>query len=268
MKNIILQYKKKYDAGEPISVITCYDYTFATLFNRTEVDCILVGDSLGMVIQGNQSTLPVTLDEIIYHTKAVCKGAPDKTIVADLPFLSYQTSIEEGIRSAGRVLKETNASCVKLEGDSEFIIELTKRMTESGIPVFAHLGLTPQSVHTLGGHRVQGKTEAARSKMVRKARELAEAGAFALLLEMVPESLGKEITESIRIPTIGIGAGKYTSGQVLVMQDLLGLNEDFHPKFLKKFGNLAGPVKDAVNLYHREVSKREYPSEAHVFLDT
>ncbi len=265
MKNITLQFRKKYEAKEPISVLTCYDYTFAKLFNETDVDCLLVGDSLGMVIQGNDSTLPVTLDEIIYHTKAVCKGAPSKTIIADLPFLSYQTSVEEGIRSAGRILKETNASCIKLEGDSDLVLEQTKRMTEAGIPVFAHLGLTPQSVHTLGGHRVQGKTESSQTKMIQKARELAEAGAFALLLEMIPEGLGKKITESISIPTIGIGAGRYTSGQVLVMQDVLGLNPDFTPKFLKKYGNLAEAVKTAANLYHKEVSKREFPSESNVF---
>ncbi|MDF3819800.1 3-methyl-2-oxobutanoate hydroxymethyltransferase [Leptospira sp. 96542] len=265
MKNIILQYRKKYENKEPISVITCYDYSFAKLFENTDVDCLLVGDSLGMVIQGMDSTLPVTLDEIIYHTKAVCKGAPSKTIIADLPFLSYQTSIEEGIRSAGRVLKETGASCIKLEGDSDFIVELTKRMTESGIPVFAHLGLTPQSVHTLGGHRVQGKTPQTQEKMIRKSKELEEAGAFALLLEMIPESLGKEITSSVGIPTIGIGAGRYTSGQVLVMQDALGMNEDFNPKFLKKFANLSGIVKTAVNEYHKEVSEGKYPSDTNVF---
>lgn len=265
MKNITLQFRKKYEAKEPISVITCYDYSFAKLFDQTDIDCLLVGDSLGMVIQGQNSTLPVTLDDIIYHTKAVCKGAPSKTVIADLPFLSYQTSVEEGIRSAGRILKETDASCIKLEGDSDLIIEQTRRMSESGIPVFAHLGLTPQSVHTLGGHRVQGKTEEAQNRMVTKAKELAEAGAFALLLEMIPEELGKKITESIQIPTIGIGAGRFTSGQVLVMQDVLGMNPDFQPKFLKKYANLSSVVIDAVNGYHKEVSKAEFPSETNVF---
>ncbi|TGN20894.1 3-methyl-2-oxobutanoate hydroxymethyltransferase [Leptospira idonii] len=265
MKNIILEFRKKYEAKEPISVITCYDYTFARLFAKTDVHSILVGDSMGNVIQGHGSTIPVTLEDIIYHTKAVCKGAPEKTVIADMPFLSYQTSIEEGIRSAGKIMKETTADCVKLEGDSNLVIELTHRLTEMGVPVFAHLGLTPQSVHTLGGHRVQGKTEESRKRMIEKSKELADAGAFGIVLELIPESLGKEITEAISIPTIGIGAGRYTSGQVLVMQDLLGLNEEFNPKFLKKFANLAKDVNIAVQQYHEEVTKRTYPGESNVF---
>ncbi|MCZ8157552.1 MAG: 3-methyl-2-oxobutanoate hydroxymethyltransferase [Leptospira sp.] len=265
MKNIILQFKKKQESKTPISVITCYDYTFARLFSQTEVDAILVGDSLGNVIQGHNSTIPVTVDDIIYHTKAVCKGAPEKYVIADMPFLSYQVSVEEGIRSAGKIMKETTADCVKLEGDSDLVIELTRRLTEMGIPVFAHLGLTPQSVHTLGGHRVQGKTEADRSRMIQKSKEISDAGAFAVVLEMIPEALGREITESISISTIGIGAGRFTTGQVLVMQDLLGLNESFNPKFLKKYVDLSSVVRNAVDSYHKEVIGLKFPGEGNVF---
>jgi 3-methyl-2-oxobutanoate hydroxymethyltransferase len=265
MKNIILEFNKKFETKSPISVITCYDYSFARLFAQTEVTAILVGDSLGNVIQGHNSTIPVTLDEIIYHTKAVCKGAPEKYIIADMPFLSYQVSVEEGIRSAGKIMKETTADCVKLEGDSDLVIELTRRLTEMGVPVFSHLGLTPQSVHTLGGHRVQGKTEASRKRMIQKSNELEAAGAFSIVLEMIPEGLGREVTESLSIPTIGIGAGRYTSGQVLVMQDLLGMNESFNPKFLKKFADLSTTVREAVNHYHSEVEKGIFPGEGNVF---
>ncbi|TGL56362.1 3-methyl-2-oxobutanoate hydroxymethyltransferase [Leptospira ognonensis] len=265
MKNIILEFKKKYEEKTPISVITCYDYTFARLFAQTEIDAILVGDSMGNVIQGHGSTIPVTLDDIIYHTKAVCKGAPEKLVIADMPFLSYQVSVEEGIRAAGRIMKETTADCVKLEGDSELVLTLTRRLTEMGVPVFAHLGLTPQSVHTLGGHRVQGKTPETRNRMIQKSKELSEAGAFAIVLEMIPESLGKDITDAITIPTIGIGAGRYSSGQVLVMQDLLGLNESFNPKFLKKYVDLSASVRQAVSEYHMEVVARSFPGEGNVF---
>ncbi|TGN06518.1 3-methyl-2-oxobutanoate hydroxymethyltransferase [Leptospira ilyithenensis] len=267
MKNIILEFKKKRETGIPISVITCYDYSFARVFAQTEIDSILVGDSMGMVIQGHGSTMPVTLEDIIYHTKAVCKGAQNKPIIADMPFLSYQTSVEDGIRAAGTIMKETTADCVKLEGDSDLVIELTHRLNEMGVPVMSHLGLTPQSFNTLGGYKVQGKTPESRARMIQKSKELVDAGAFSVLLEMIPESLGKEITESISVPTIGIGAGRHTSGQVLVMQDLLGMNDEFHPKFLKKYANLAGEVKKAVGLYHDDVVKRAFPEEENAFGD-
>ncbi|WP_411824031.1 3-methyl-2-oxobutanoate hydroxymethyltransferase [Leptospira sp. 'Mane'] len=267
MKNITLEFKKKKETNTPISVITCYDYSFAKLFAQTEVDSILVGDSMGMVIQGHGSTIPVTLEDIIYHTKAVCKGAPNKTIIADMPFLSYQTSVEDGIRAAGTIMKETTADCVKLEGDSKLVVELTHRLNEMGVPVFVHLGLTPQSVNTLGGYKVQGKTAESRARMIQKSKELTDAGAFAILLEMIPESLGKEITEAVPIPTIGIGAGRYTSGQVLVMQDLLGMNDEFHPKFLKKYANFADDIKKAVGDYHDDVVRRAFPGEENGFKD-
>jgi 3-methyl-2-oxobutanoate hydroxymethyltransferase len=265
MKNIILEFRKKYESKTPISVITCYDYSFARLFAQTDIDAILIGDSLGNVIQGHKSTIPVTLDDIIYHTQAVCKGAPEKLIIADMPFLSYQISVEEGIRAAGKIMKETTADCVKLEGDSELVLDLTRRLTEMGVPVFSHLGLTPQSVHTLGGHRVQGKTPESSKRMIQKSKELAEAGAFAIVLEMIPETLGKEITDTATIPTIGIGAGRFTSGQVLVMQDLLGMNESFNPKFLKKYIDLSTVVRQAVNEYHAEVVNKKFPGEGNVF---
>ncbi|BDA77289.1 3-methyl-2-oxobutanoate hydroxymethyltransferase [Leptospira kobayashii] len=267
MKNIILEFKKKKETNTPISVITCYDYSFAKLFAQTEVDSILVGDSMGNVIQGHGSTMPVTLDDIIYHTNAVCRGASNKTIIADMPFLSYQTSVSDGIRAAGTIMKETKADCVKLEGDSDLVIELTQRLNEIGVPVMSHLGLTPQSFNTLGGYKVQGKTPESRARMIQKSKELVDAGAFAVLFEMIPESLGKEITESISVPTIGIGAGRYTSGQVLVMQDLLGMNDEFHPKFLKKYANFADDIKKAVGDYHDDVVKHLFPGEENGFKD-
>lgn len=265
MKNIILEFKKKREAGTPISVLTCYDYSFAKILANTGVDCLLVGDSLGMVVQGNDTTLPVTLDEMIYHTKAVKRGAPGKLILADLPFLTYQVSVEEGIRSAGRMMKESGADAIKIEGDSAVIVELTKRLTEIGIPVMSHLGLTPQSLHTLGGYRVQGKTAESRDRMLFKAKELAEAGAFSVLLEMVPEDLGKEITESLLVPTIGIGAGRYMSGQVLVLYDMLGMNEEFSPKFLKKYAHASSIIRTAVESYHKDVVQKQFPGEGNVF---
>ncbi len=265
MKNIILEFTKKREAGLPISLLTCYDYSFAKILSATSVDCLLVGDSLGMVVQGHETTLPVTLDEMIYHTKAVKRGAPGKFILADLPFLSYQVSLEEGILSAGRMMKESGADAVKIEGDSDLIVELTRRLTQIGIPVMSHLGLTPQSLHTLGGYRVQGKTPESRDRMVFKAKELAEAGAFSVLLEMVPEDLGKEITESLAVPTIGIGAGRHVSGQVLVLYDMLGMNEEFSPKFLKKYSYASSIIRSAVESYHKEVVEKQFPGEGNVF---
>ncbi|NCN09408.1 MAG: 3-methyl-2-oxobutanoate hydroxymethyltransferase [Leptospira sp.] len=264
MKNIISFFREKKNK-EPISMVTCYDASFASVISRTDVDCLLVGDSLGMVVQGHSSTLPVTMDEIIYHTKAVKRGAPGKYLIADLPFLSYQTSLIDGIQSAGRLLKETNADAVKLEGADKESITLVKRLVEIGIPVMGHLGLTPQSYQTLGGYKVQGKDPESAEKMLKDSLALQDAGAFGIVLEMIPETLGQEISQNISIPTIGIGAGRYTDGQVLVIYDLLGINPDFTPKFLKKYADLGNLILTSLNSYHKEVVDKNFPGENNVF---
>jgi 3-methyl-2-oxobutanoate hydroxymethyltransferase len=248
----------------PISVMTCYDATFAKLVAASNIDTILVGDSCGMVIAGYESTIPVTMDEIIYHTQAVRRGAPSRFIISDLPFLSYQASERDALMNAGRLLKETGAQAVKLEG-GEMFADIVRAFARSSIPVMGHLGLTPQSIHMLGGYRVQGRDEIDAARMKRDAKALEDAGCFSIVLEMVPEKLAKEISESLSIPTISIGAGRYCDGQVLVLYDLLGLNDEFNPKFLKKFMDGAGLVRQALNTFDEEVKKGLYPEEKNVF---
>ncbi len=248
----------------PISMITCYDYPFARIIEQTQIDTILVGDSVGMAVAGYSSTLPVTVEQIIYHTEIVRRGAPSKFLIADMPFMSYHVSTEDTLRNAGEIMKKTGANAVKLEGGREFrgIIEALIR---ASIPVCGHLGLTPQSVHKLGGYSVQGRDDEKRKIIFEDARILEQAGAFALVLEMVPESLAQEISENISIPTIGIGAGRYTDGQVLVLHDMLGMNNEFNPKFLKKYANLFDISKEAVDNYHKEVVNRAFPEEKNAF---
>lgn len=248
----------------PISMVTCYDYGFARLVEQTDIDVILIGDSLGNAIAGYESTIPVTVDQMIYHTGIVKRGAPSKFIVCDLPFMSYHVSVEDSLRNSGRIMKETGCNAVKLEGGEDFV-PVVKALVKASIPVMGHLGLTPQSVHKLGGYTVQGRDEDKRKIMIRDAKMLEEAGAFSLVLEMVPEELAKEITESISIPTIGIGGGRYCDGQVLVINDLLGMNETFTPKFLKKYADLSSIVRDAMNEYNREVKSGSFPAENNVF---
>lgn len=248
----------------PVSMVTCYDYAFASILEKSNIDSILVGDSLGNVIAGFDSTIPVTIDQMIYHAGIVRKGAPSKFIVADLPFMSYHVSVEDSLRNAGRVMKESGCNAVKLEGGEDFAL-VVQALVRASIPVVAHLGLTPQSVHKLGGYSVQGREEDQRKTMIRDAKILEDAGAFALVLEMVPEDLAKEISEKISIPTIGIGAGRYCDGQVLVINDLLGMNGDFNPKFLKKYANLSQDIENSVNQYDEEVKKHLFPEEKHVF---
>ena len=262
-KNINDFAKSKKDKS-PISMVTCYDYGFARLVEQTDVDVILIGDSLGNAIAGYESTIPVTVDQMIYHTGIVKRGAPSKFIVCDLPFMSYHISVEDSLRNAGRIMKETGCNAVKLEGGEDFV-PVVKAMVKASIPVMGHLGLTPQSVHKLGGYTVQGRDEDKRKIMIRDAKLLEEAGAFSLVLEMVPEELAKEITESISIPTIGIGGGRYCDGQVLVINDLLGMNETFTPKFLKKFADLSSVIRGALNDYNREVKSGAFPAENNVF---
>lgn len=260
----IHDFAKKKATGEKISVVTCYDNAFARLVARTSVDAILVGDSLGNVVQGNANTLAVTVDDMVYHARAVRRGAPQAFIVVDLPFMSYQTGVEDALRSAGRIIKETGADAVKLEG-GESVISQVRALAACGIPVMGHLGLTPQSLLALGGYKVQGKTDEAAHRMVIEAKALEQAGAFALVLEMVPADLAKEISSVLRIPTIGIGAGADADGQVLVLTDLLGLDPDFTPRFVRKYAQLSGMVLTALEEYAADVRERKFPADKESF---
>ncbi|EPG74355.1 3-methyl-2-oxobutanoate hydroxymethyltransferase [Leptospira fainei serovar Hurstbridge str. BUT 6] len=255
--------KGKKPLERKISVLTCYDYIFARILGEADVDCILVGDTLGVVVQGNRTTLSVTLDEMIYHAKMVRRGAPNSFIVVDLPFLSYQVSLEEGIRSAGRIMKETDCDAVKFEGGSPEILELIYKLEKIGIPVMGHIGLTPQSVNAFGGHKIQGKAEEDKTRLINEAKGISAAGAFSIVLELIPSALASAISSSVPIPTIGIGAGASTDGQVLVLYDFLGLNKDFHPKFLKTYMNGYEDVSEAVRNYVKEVSNGIFPGPEH-----
>jgi 3-methyl-2-oxobutanoate hydroxymethyltransferase len=243
-------------------VVTAYDVLFAKIVDSAGVDIVLVGDSLGNVVAGFDTTLPVTIEHMIYHGQAVRRGVKRALLVVDLPFMSYQASEETALLNAGRVLQQTEADAVKLEGGSEEIVRTVRRLTTIGIPVVAHLGFTPQSVRTLG-MRVQGRERTDADKMVDEARALEDAGAFAIVLELIPSALAKRISEALTIPTIGIGAGPDCDGQVLVLPDLLGLNEGFAPKFLKKYANIAGDVRSAVEKYGDEVRAGQYPDAEH-----
>ncbi len=254
--------RKKGRDGEKIVMVTCYDATFARLVEKAEVDAILIGDSLGMVIQGHDHTIPVTLEDIIYHSRAVARGCSRPHLVGDLPFGSYQVNVDDALRSATRLLKEGGVQAVKLEG-GERCAEAVFRMTAAGIPVMGHLGLTPQSVHEFGGWRLQGRSQSAAEKLLSDARALQDAGCYALVLEGIPAPLAAQVTEALYIPTIGIGAGPHCSGQVLVLYDLLGLDDRFNPKFLKKYDDLNARVVDAVSAYAHEVREIQFPDAAH-----
>ncbi|HEY5282692.1 MAG TPA: 3-methyl-2-oxobutanoate hydroxymethyltransferase [Polyangia bacterium] len=246
--------------GEKIAVVTAYDVMFARLADRAGVDIVLVGDSLGMVVQGLPNTLPVTLDEMIYHSRMVARGAARAQIVADMPFLSYQTSVEDGVRSAGRLLKEGAAEAVKLEGGEE-VSELVARLVSVGIPVMGHVGMTPQSVHKFGGFKIQGRSDEQSQSILVGARALADAGAYAIVVENVPAGLAAAITQAISIPTIGIGAGPSCDGQVLVMHDLLGLNPDWSPRFARRYAELGKATLDAFASYIADVRAGTFPSD-------
>ncbi len=250
-------------AGRKLVMLTCYDALFARLV-APHVDILLVGDSVHQVLGGNDTTLGATLDQMIYHAKAVKQGAPDAVIVVDLPFLSYQVSVPEAIRNAGRVLAETGATAVKLEG-GRAMVPVVKALVDVGIPVMGHLGLTPQSVHQLGGYRVQGRESAQAERLMSEAALLEDAGVFALVLELMPKGLAKKVTDKLQVPTIGIGAGPDCDGQVLVLHDMLGLNEGFTPKFLKKYAELAGEVKKAAEAFGKDVRDGRYPGPEHSF---
>ncbi len=262
MKTITEFLKAKHEKRK-ITVISTYDYWTAKLCEEAAIDAILVGDSLSMVVQGNDSTLPVTLEEMIYHTKAVKKGAPNTFVITDMPFLTYHTSLEETVRNCGKVLKESKANAVKLEG-GEQIADTIYKLTSLGIPVMGHLGLTPQYINIIGGYKVQGKTEDSREKIKKDAKILQEAGCFSIVLEAVPSNLAKEISESLNIPTIGIGAGKYTDGQVLVFHDLIGILEKT-PKFVKRYLEAGKLIKDALSTFNNEVKNGHFPSDEYQY---
>ena len=260
--NTIREMKQK---GEPITMITAYDVAMARNVNEAEIDMILVGDSLGNVVLGYNSTIPVTMDDMIHHTKAVMRGNNTALVIGDMPFMSYQADIKDAIYNAGRFLKETGCTAVKLEGGSE-VAPLVKRLVEAGIPVCAHIGLTPQSVNQLGGYKVQGKEVAAAQKLVDDAKALEEAGAFACVLECVPAALAAKITKELHtMATIGIGAGNECDGQVLVCNDLLGVSTGFTPKFVKKYANFHDETVNAVKAYIADVKARRFPAEEHTF---
>ncbi len=250
--------------GTPITMLTAYDATFARLLDQCGIDVLLVGDSLGMVIQGQSNTLSVTVDHIIYHTQAVMHGARDAHVVADMPFMSYQTSEEEGLRNAGRLIKEGGAEAVKLEGGQRHV-GLVRRLTEVGIPVMGHIGLTPQSIHAMGGYKIQGRRASQARQLVEDALALQDAGIYSLVLEGIPQEVAQQITDVLSVPTIGIGAGPHCDGQVLVIYDLLGMDDSFAPKFLKRYDDLAGRIRSAVTEYADEVREGAFPGPEHSF---
>jgi 3-methyl-2-oxobutanoate hydroxymethyltransferase len=256
--------KKLKTAGQKICMVTAYDATFSRLFDEAGADVLLVGDSVGMVVQGHESTLPVTMDQMVYHSRAVTRGAKRAHVVGDMPFMSYQNSVDQAVANAGRLVSEGGVGSVKLEGGSEFA-DVVSRIVRASIPVMGHLGLTPQSVHKMGGYVVQGRDEEQARKLLDDAVALEQAGCYALVLEGVPLELAKTITSRLSIPTIGIGAGKHCDGQVLVCYDLLGLNPHFKPKFVKHYAMLSNDVKGAAGAFFDEVRQGTFPDEEHSF---
>lgn len=256
---------RKKEQGERIVCLTAYDFLFARLLDECGVDIVLVGDSLGQVVCGFDSTIPVTLEAMIHHGAAVRRGVKRALVVVDMPFLSFQLSPEETLRNAGRVLRETGAEAVKLEGGGDTVLEHVRALVGAGIPVMGHVGLTPQSVHALGGYRVQGRDEENAARIEREAAALVDAGAFSVVLELIPSGVAARVTAALPVPTIGIGAGPDTDGQVLVLPDMLGLNEGFTPKFLRRFGSLGDEARTAVRAYADAVREGEYPDASHSF---
>ncbi len=255
---------KMKERGERIVVLTCYDALFARLLDASDIDILLVGDSVNQVLAGAETTLSATLDQMLYHTRSVRRGAERAMVICDMPFLSYQVSKEEAIRNCGRVMAETGCHGVKLEGGRP-MAETVRALVDRGIPVMGHLGLTPQSVHALGGYRVQGRDRDTAERLAQDAKALEEAGAFAIVLELIPAPLASQITKSVAIPTIGIGAGPACDGQVLVVHDMLGLNDRFAAKFVKRYATLAEDVSEAARLFAAEVREGRYPGPEHSF---
>jgi 3-methyl-2-oxobutanoate hydroxymethyltransferase len=261
----ILELQEMKKRGERIAVLTAYDWLYARLVDTAGSEIILVGDSLAHVVLGLDSTLSLTLDEMIYHARAVRRGVERGLVVVDLPFLTYQISAEEAVRNSGRVLQESGAEAVKLEGGGPRVAATVERIVEAGIPVMGHLGFTPQSVIALGGNRVQGRGNEARARLVADAKRLQDAGAFSLVLELIPGDVAAEVTAAVHIPTIGIGAGIHCDGQVLVLHDMLGLNRDFQPKFLRRFAEMGELTETALRDYVEAVKSGEYPAPEHTF---
>ena len=264
MKNTVTTFQAMKDKGEKISMLTAYDYSTAKLEDAAGINGILVGDSLGNVVLGYDTTIPVTVEDMIHHGAAVARGAKNSLVVVDMPFLSYQTSVYDAVVNAGKIMKETQCDCVKLEGGKSVCPQI-KAITDASIPVMAHLGLTPQSVNAFGGFKVQGKDEEAAKKLIDEALAIEKAGAFAVVLECVPAKLAAIISEKLSIPTIGIGAGVNCDGQILVYQDMLGVFSDFTPKFVKKYENLGEKMNIAFRKYIEEVKDGVFPAEEHSF---
>lgn len=264
MKNTVKTFKDAKKQGKKLTMLTAYDYSTAKLFDEAGVDSMLVGDSLGMTMLGYDSTLPVTMEDMIHHTKAVVRGAKNALVVGDMPYMSYHLSVQQAVENAGRFIKEAGAQAVKLEGGAAFCPEI-EAMTRASIPVVGHLGLTPQSINAFGGFKVQGKSEEAARKIIEDAQALEAAGAFAIVLECVPAKLAEIITAKVAVPTIGIGAGAGCDGQVLVYQDMLGMYDNFTPKFVRKFAEVGAMIKQGVQEYCAAVQDSSFPATEHTF---
>jgi 3-methyl-2-oxobutanoate hydroxymethyltransferase len=261
----VRDFAEKKKKGEKIVMMTAYDALFGRLVDESGVDAILVGDSVGTAVMGYASTLPVTLDHMIYHAAAVRRGAKRALIIIDMPFLSYQASIESAVLNCGRAIQETGVAAVKVEGAGPEMLDTVHALVRTGIPVMAHIGFTPQSVNTIGGPRVQGRETDGADRLVEEAKGLEQAGAFAIVLELVPTPVSARITESVGIPTIGIGAGPNCDGQVLVLPDVLGLNDTFQPRFLKRYAEMAQEVRTSIGAWSRDVKSGAYPDADHSF---
>ncbi|MDR2425839.1 MAG: 3-methyl-2-oxobutanoate hydroxymethyltransferase [Endomicrobium sp.] len=264
MKKTVAEIMKMKKDGQKITVLTCYDYVMAKLISSQNIDALLVGDSLGNVKLGYENTLPVTVDDMIYHTKSVKRGNAGALLITDMPFMSYEISVRDAVYNAAKIIKESGAQAVKIEGGTE-IADKVKAISDAKMPVMGHLGLTPQSINKFGGFKVQAKQAEARKKLIEDAKALEEAGAFAIVLEAIAEDLAKTVSEMLEIPTIGIGAGKYCDGQVLVIDDMLGMFTDFTPKFVKKYANLGETIKEAVKNYIDEVKGGKFPREENTY---
>lgn len=264
VKLTIPQFRDLKAQGKKFTLVTAYDVLMASIIDKTPIEMILVGDSMGMVVFGYDSTVPVTMDDIIHHTRPVVKGAPNTFIVGDMPFGSYNVSVEDAIRNANRIMKEGGADCVKLEGGQN-VAHIVEAMVKGGIPVMGHIGLTPQTAGQLGGFKVQGKDAEAARQLLADARALEKAGAFAIVVECVPTPVAKLMTEELSIPTMGIGAGPYCDAQVLVTQDLLGMFDRFVPKFVKQYAKLNGQMVEALNTFYQEVQENQFPGPEYSF---
>lgn len=263
-KFTIKSFQKAKEEKRPISMLTAYDYSMAKILDAAGVDALLVGDSLGMVVQGHDSTISVRLEDMIYHARAVNRAAKRALVIVDMPFMSYHVSVEEAVRNAGRLMKEGGAHAIKLEGGVEFA-ETIRQIVRAQIPVMGHIGMTPQSVHMFGGFKVQGKSLAQAQKIIDDAKALEDAGVFSITLECVPEELSRIISETVKVPTIGIGAGKYCDGQVLVINDMLGMFSDFVPKFVKQYAHLSSDIEGAIKTFITEMNESSFPEKKHTF---